>query len=139
VIGSETKFQPVFVGDVAKMVACCLNNIGDHAGKTYELGGPQIFTMLALNQWIAKATGHNPIFLPLPDIAAKALAMGTGWLPSAPITMDQLRMLGSDNVVTGTDGLSACHIAATSLDTVAHDWLDIYRKHGRFAAKVPGV
>ena len=46
--------------------------------------------------------------------------------------MDQFKMLGSDNVVTGKDGLAAFGIVPTSLDAVADDWLDIYRKHGRF-------
>lgn len=136
VIGADTKFQPVFVGDVAKMVACCLSDIAAHAGKTYELGGPQILTMMELNQWIAAAIGRSPIFVPVPGPAAKALAIATGWLPGAPITLDQLRMLAKDNVVNGTDGLHVCDIPETSLDAVAHDWLDIYRKSGRYGGKL---
>ncbi|MEE9433276.1 MAG: complex I NDUFA9 subunit family protein [Sphingorhabdus sp.] len=135
VIGAETKFQPVFVGDVAKVVASCLAEGRRHANKTYELGGPQVLSMLELNQWIANITGRDPMFVPMPAFAAKMLAMMTGWLPGAPITLDQYRMLGSDNVVTGENGLDAAGIAATSLDAAAHDWLDIYRKHGRFGDK----
>jgi NADH dehydrogenase len=64
------------------------------------------------------------------------MARGTGWMPGAPITLDQFRMLGSDNVVSeGRDGLSMMGIAPTPLDAVAHDWLAIYRKHGRFAVR----
>jgi NADH dehydrogenase len=130
VIGAETKFQPVFVGDLARAV---VDSLVRGAGETLELGGPQVMSMLELNQWIAKATGRSPLFAPVPGFAAKLLALTTGWLPMAPITLDQYRMLGSDNVVSGTDGLSALGIAATPLDAVAHDWLNIYRKHGRFA------
>lgn len=129
VIGGDTRFQPVFVGDVAKAVAAALSGKG---GETLELGGPEILTMLELNRWIAHAIGRDPVFASVPDFAAELLAKTTGWLPGAPITVDQFKMLGSDNVVTGKDGLTAFGIVPTPLDAVAEDWLDIYRKHGRF-------
>ncbi len=132
VIGANTKFQPVFVGDVAKAVAAALLSKG---GETLELGGPEVFSMMELNRWIAKAIGRDPMFIEVPDIGAKLLAKGTGWLPGAPITEDQYKMLGSDNVVTGKDGLVAFGITPTPLDAVADDWLNIYRKHGRFALR----
>ncbi len=125
VIGAETKFQPVFVGDVARAVVAALQGPG---GQTFELGGPQVFSMLQLNEWIAKATGHNKLFVPVPDAAAKLLS----FIPGGPISGDQLKMLGSDNVVSGADGLAALGITATPLDAVAHDWMTLYRKHGRF-------
>jgi uncharacterized protein YbjT (DUF2867 family) len=130
VIGAATKFQPVFVGDVARAIVSALQTSG---GTTMELGGPEVLTMLQLNEWIAKATGREKMFVPVPGFAARGLAMMTGWLPGAPITSDQVKMLASDNVVSGVDGLAALGIAATPLDAVAHDWLNIYRKHGRFA------
>jgi NADH dehydrogenase len=131
VIGAATRFQPVFVGDVAKAVAAALVQ---QDGRVLELGGPEIFSMMELNQWIAKAIGRTPVFVEVPDIAAKMLAKGTGWMPGAPITEDQYKMLGSDNVVTGTDGLAAYAIVPTPIDVIAADWLDIYRKHGRFGS-----
>lgn len=131
VIGAATRFQPVFVGDVAKAVAAALAH---QDGSVLELGGPEIFSMMELNRWIAKATGRTPLFVEVPDIAAKMLAKGTGWMPGAPITEDQYKMLGSDNVVTGTDGLAAYAIVPTPIDVIAADWLDIYRKHGRFGS-----
>lgn len=132
VIGANTKFQPVFVGDVADAVAAALARPN---GETLELGGPEIFSMLQLNQWIAHAIGRDPLFIEVPDVAAKLLAKGTGWLPGAPITEDQLKMLGSDNVITGKDGLATYGIVPTSLDAVAEGWLDMYRKHGRFGTR----
>jgi uncharacterized protein YbjT (DUF2867 family) len=134
VIGAETKFQPVFVGDVAKAVVAALDR---GRGETFELGGPDVFTMLELNRWIAQAIGRDPVFLPVPDFAAELLAKTTGWLPGAPITADQFKMLGNDNIVTGIDGLAAFGIVPTPLDAVGQDWLDIYRKHGRFAGTTP--
>ncbi|HMT40380.1 complex I NDUFA9 subunit family protein [Sphingorhabdus sp.] len=125
VIGAETKFQPVFVGDVARAVVAALGRSG---GETLELGGPQVFSMLQLNEWIAKATGHNKLFVPVPDAAAKLLTL----IPGGPISGDQLKMLAYDNVVSGADGLAALGITATPIDAVAHDWMTLYRKHGRF-------
>jgi uncharacterized protein YbjT (DUF2867 family) len=134
VIGANTKFQPVFVGDVAKAVAAALERAG---GETLELGGPDVMSMMEINQWIVKSIGHDPAFIEVPDFAAELLAKATGWLPGAPITSDQFKMLGNDNVVTGIDGLAALGIIPTPLDAVAHDWLNIYRKHGRFAGVTP--
>ena len=131
VIGANTKFQPVFVGDVAKAVVAALGRAG---GETFELGGPDVKTMMELNRWIAEATGHDRTFVPVPGPAAELLAKATGWLPGAPITLDQFKMLGTDNVVTGADGLAALGIVPTPLSAVAHGWLNIYRKHGRFAS-----
>ena len=125
VIGADTKFQPVFVGDVARAVVAALGRSG---GETLELGGPQVFSMLQLNEWIAKATGRSPLFLAVPDAAAKLLS----FIPGGPISGDQLKMLASDNVVSGADGLAALGIVPTPLDAVAHDWMTLYRKHGRF-------
>lgn len=125
VLGSETKFQPVFVGDVARAVVAALAGPG---GQMLELGGPQVFSMLQLNEWIAKATGRSPLFVPVPDAAAKLLT----FIPGGPISGDQLKMLARDNVVSGADGLAALGITATPLDAVAHDWMTLYRKHGRF-------
>jgi uncharacterized protein YbjT (DUF2867 family) len=132
VIGAQTRFQPVFVGDVAKAVAAALSGEG---GDMLELGGPEVLSMLDLNRWIARTIGHDPAFIEVPDFAARLLARATGWLPGAPMTVDQFKMLGRDNVVTGKDGLAALGITPTPLDAVAHDWLTLYRKHGRFGAK----
>ena len=131
VIGGATKFQPVYVGDVAHAVVAALGD--EHGGKIFELGGPQIFFMAELNHWIAKATGHEKMFVPVPDQIAALMAKLTGWLPGAPITWDQWLMLGFDNVVApSAKGLSALGIAQTPLELVAEGWLVQYRTHGRF-------
>lgn len=132
VIGADTRFQPVYVGDVARAVAVALGNDAAR-GQTLELGGPQILSMLELNRWIAGAIGRDRAFISIPDVVAGPMAKLTGWLPGAPITSDQFKMLQRDNVVSGTDGLAALEIVPLSLDSVAHDWLTLYRKHGRFS------
>jgi NADH dehydrogenase len=132
VIAPETKFQPVYVGDVADAVVAALGD--EAAGKIFELGGPQVLTMLELQQWIAEATGRKRLFVELPDPVSGALATGLGWAPAAPITKDQWLMLQRDNVVAaGAAGLGQLGITPTSLAAVAEGWLVQYRRHGRFA------
>lgn len=135
VIGGGTKFQPVFVGDVARAVASVVRDPAAHSGKTYELGGPQVMSMRQINAWIAEATGRQRAMIDVPDTISAVLATLTGWLPGAPITRDQWLMLQQDNVVESkSKGLPALGIAATPLDAVAQGWLVQYRKHGRFGA-----
>ena len=132
VVAPQTKFQPVYVGDVADAVLATLGE--DAAGKMFELGGPQVLTMLDLQQWIAAATGRKRLFVEMPDMVSGALATGLGWAPGAPITKDQWLMLQRDNVVAaGAAGLGQLGITPTSLAAVADGWLVQYRRHGRFA------
>ena len=132
VIAPNAKFQPAYVGDVADAVVAALG--GDAAGKTYELGGPQVLTMGELLRWIADATGRSPLFVDVPDAIASALATGFGWAPGAPITKDQWLMLQRDNVVAeGAEGFAQLGVTPASLASVADGWLVQYRRHGRFA------
>ncbi len=134
VFSEKTRFQPVFVGDVAQAAVAALND-PDAAGKRFELGGPQIFSMLEINQWIAKACGREKYYFPVSDIIGAGMAKLTGWLPGAPMTWDQWLMLQSDNIVgEGAAGLGALGITATPLEAIASGWLVQYRKHGRFGA-----
>ncbi len=136
VIGGDTKFQPVFVADVAKAVAAAVKDAKSHGGKTYELGGPQVMSMAQINTWLAKAIGHDPVMMPVPDMLSGWIARLTGWLPGAPITLDQWKMLQSDNVVAPkAKGLADLGVAPTPLAAVADGWLVQYRKHGRFSAR----
>jgi NADH dehydrogenase len=132
VIAPKAKFQPVYVGDVADAVVAALGR--DAAGKTFELGGPQVLTMADLLRWVADATGRSPLFVDVPDFVASTLASGFGWAPGAPITKDQWLMLQHDNVVAnGAAGLAELGVTPTSLGSVADGWLVQYRRNGRFA------
>jgi uncharacterized protein YbjT (DUF2867 family) len=133
VIRGAAKFQPVYVGDVADAATKALLDPQAHAGKTYELGGPEIATMADLNRRIAEEIGRDPMIVEIPDAVGGALATFTGWLPGAPITRDQWLMLQTDNIVApGAVGLSAFGITPTPLAAVAQGWLVQYRRHGRF-------
>ncbi len=136
IIGSDTKFQPVFVGDVAQAAAAALEKPARYAGRTFELGGPEIISMGDLNRRIARMTKRDRGFFEIPDFAAKLMATCTGFLPGAPITSDQYKMLQSDNVVAeGQAGLEAFDVTPTPLATVARGWMDKYTTYGRFGAR----
>jgi len=132
VIRPQTLFQPVWVVDVARAVAkAALTPAGE--GKTFELGGPQLLSMLDLHKWIADATGHHPTLLQVPDIVAAAMAR-FGFLPGAPLTWDQWLMLQRDNVVgKGNKTFADLGIEPAPLAAVAPKWLVRYRTHGRFS------
>ncbi|PZU09389.1 MAG: complex I NDUFA9 subunit family protein [Sphingobium sp.] len=130
VIGGATKFQPVYVADVAQAIANAAEAPDIHGGKTFELGGPQVMSMKDINTWIGKSIGRERPLVDVPHGAASLLAM----LPGSPITRDQLDMLGRDNVVSpGTPGLADLGISPTPLAAVADNWLMRYRRRGRFA------
>lgn len=132
VLRAGTKFQPVYVGDVAEAVVAALDHPEFAAGRTLELGGPDVLTMGALVRWIAKATGRKRAIVELPDAIGATIAT-FGFLPGAPITADQWKMLARDNVVSGEDGLKTFGIVPTPLDSVGSGWLVRYRKGGRFS------
>jgi NADH dehydrogenase len=130
VVRGETKFQPVFVSDVAQAVTAALADPAAHGGKTYTLGGPDVLSMSALLHWIAGAIGRKPHFVELPDSLAGLIAS----LPGTPITRDQFAMLQADNVVpVGAEGLAALGVQPTPLATVAPSWLVRFRQAGRFS------
>lgn len=132
VIGAATKFQPVFVTDVAEAIANAAADPTLHGGKTYELGGPQVMTMKEINGWIARTIGRDKPLVEVPGGVASLLAL----LPGGPITRDQLAMLGRDNVIAaGAPGLEALGVAPTPMGAVADRWMVRYRKHGRFAGR----
>jgi uncharacterized protein YbjT (DUF2867 family) len=129
VVRASTRFQPVYVADVAAAVRTALADPETHGGKTYELGGPDVMTMEALLHWLAQATGRSPCFVRVPDAVAGLLA----GLPGAPITRDQWLLLQQDAVVSST-GISfdVLGIEPTPMASVAPSWLVLYRRAGRF-------
>ena len=135
VIAPGTRFQPVYVRDLARAIAAAALDPGKHGGKTYEIAGPEVLTMRQLSEYIAKASGQSPAFIDLPDVAANAISH-LGFLPGAPLTHDQWLMLGQDNVASKKSaGLDAFGITPTPMAAVAPEWLARFREGGRFAAR----
>ena len=136
VVRPDVRFQPAWVVDVARAIAKVALSPAA-AGQIFELGGPQILSMIALQRWIGEAIGRKPRLLPLPDPVAAGMAR-FGFLPGAPITWDQWLMLQHDNVVAaGASGFADLGIDPTPLAAVAPAWLVRYRRHGRFSLNAP--
>lgn len=139
VIRGSWRLQPVHAADLGKAIAQAALDPRTHAGRTYALGGPQIWTMADLNRWIARAIGRHRPVMEIPDAVSGALARFAGWMPGAPITRDQWLMLMTDNVAGdnvaggGLPGFDAFGIRPVPLAAVAEAWLERYRRHGRFA------
>ncbi len=135
VLRADAKFQPVFVGDVGEAIQRATAETDRFVGTTYELGGPDVISMGDLNRWIAETTGRSGTIVEVPDPIG-ALIARLGFLPGAPITQDQWRMLQQDNVVAnGMPGLAAFDIEPTPMASVAPDWLVRYRRQGRFGRR----
>ena len=137
--GGLTKFQPVFVGDVANAVAACLLD-ADTAGKTYELGGPGVFTFKALMERLCEEIGRKPILAPIPFGVAGLIGMGGDLvnlqpIPIAPpLTSDQVTLLRADNVVApGALTLADLKVAPTAMEPILASYLYRYRKGGQYA------
>ena len=129
----DAQFQPVFVGDVAQAIAAATLHPEAHAGVTYELGGPEVLSMAAINRWVQTAIGKPSRVIEFPDAVTKAMAAFGSFVPGAPMTTDQYEMLSVPNVVaSGAKGLGAFGIVPTPLAAVAPGWLVRYRRGGRF-------
>jgi NADH dehydrogenase len=131
VLRAKAKFQPLFVGDLAAAVTAALGAPDTYAGKTLELGGPDVMTMRGLIDWLAKTIERAPGIVEVPDFAGNLIAT-FGFLPGAPITRDQWLMLQHDAVAHGDD-LRALGVTPTPLAAVTPGWLTRYRRNGRFA------
>lgn len=136
--GGETRFQPVFVGDVARAAVRALEDQTAFGG-LYELGGPGVFTFRELLEQVLRLTGRKRFLAPLPVALAKPIGQTfdllTRFVPIAPpITADQVLLLQRDNVASGEHpGLEALGVTPTSLDVILPTYLWRYRKGGQFA------
>lgn len=130
VFGAETRFQPVHVGDVADAVLAGLTR-ADVQGRTFELGGPKVWTMRALLGWIMAETGYRRPMLNVPAWLAALQASVFERLPGKLLTRDQLILLQRDNVVSAdAAGFAALGIAPLAVEQVVPGYLARYRRAG---------
>ncbi|HCQ67642.1 MAG TPA: complex I NDUFA9 subunit family protein [Rhodobacteraceae bacterium] len=140
VAGAETKFQPVYVDDVA--AAAELGVKGKAAAGIYELGGPEIKTFRELLQTMLEVIQRNRLIVNLPFGAAKFFAWWfdlwqklSGGLIKAPLTVDQVKNLSVDNVVApDAKGFDDLGIDTTAMAAVLPDYLYRFRVAGQYAA-----
>lgn len=134
--GGETRFQPVYVGDIAEAAARALEGRAK-SGTVYELGGPEVKTFKALMEYILTTTGRSRPLLPLPFAIARLQASVLEMLPAPLLTVDQVRLLETDNVVSAAAEsdkrtLAGLGIAPTTIEAVVPGYLYRFRKHGQF-------
>ena len=146
--GGETKFQPVYVGDVAEAIARALSGRAE-AGAAYELGGPQVKTFRELMQYVCDVTGRRRLLLPLPFKAGDAMAYGTeladklslGLFPKMLLTTrDQIKLLAVDNVVSPQAAadhrtLEGLGIHPEAIESIVPTYLVRFRKTGQFESQ----
>ncbi len=125
-----TRFQPVYVGDVAKAVARTLVDPAA-TGQTYELGGPTVYTFREMLELILRETHLKRPLVPVHFMIAKLLAVFTQFLPVPPLTPDQVRLLRIDNVV-GSEArtLGDLGLAPTAAEVVLPTYLFRHRRGG---------
>jgi uncharacterized protein YbjT (DUF2867 family) len=128
--GGATKFQPVYVGDVAAAIAAALSR-DDTEGKTYELAGPAVFTMRQLFELMLHVIGRQRLMMSIPFGLASLEAFFLEWLPQPLLTRDQVRMLRHDAIATaGTPGLAELGITPTALELILPSYLERFRRPG---------
>lgn len=138
--GGKTKFQPVYVDDVADAACACLESHAS-AGLCYELGGPNVYTFRELMELMLKETRLRRLLVPVPFFAANIMGLGgeiSGWLPFIEpfLTRDQVKLLENDNIVDEASGQSTIAdlgIAPKSIEAVLPSYLQRFRKYGQFS------
>ncbi len=134
--GGTTKFQPVFVADVAQAIAEAVDG-KLQAGTIYELGGPEVCTFRHLLEFILKTIERRRLLVPFPFWLAKLQAMALQFLPAPLLTPDQVDMLRVDNVVSEAakaDGrtLPGIGINPEPYEAIVQGYLWRFRKTGQY-------
>jgi NADH dehydrogenase len=133
--GGETRFQPVYVGDVASAVLRVLDDPAT-AGRTYELGGPKVYTFRQLMELMLGEIQRRRRFVDVPFGLATFQARFLSLLPKPPLTPDQVEMLRHDNVVgNGALDLRTLGITPTAVEAIIPTYLDRFRRGGWYARR----
>jgi uncharacterized protein YbjT (DUF2867 family) len=128
--GGHTRFQPVYVGDVADSFLRVIET-EEPRGRTYELGGPRVYTFKQLMVLLLRELGRKRLLVPVPFPMASLLALFAELVPGKPLTRDQVRLLRRDNVVSpGARGLADLDVPPTAVEAVLSTYLERYRVRG---------
>jgi uncharacterized protein YbjT (DUF2867 family) len=132
--GGKTKFQPVYVGDVAGAIVAGLTR-ADAAGQTYELGGPQVYSFAELMRYMLGVVDRRRLLVPISFATAELQARFLELLPTPLLTRDQVELLKTDNVVAeGAEALADLDISPTPIELIVPEYLTRYRASvARFA------
>jgi NADH dehydrogenase len=131
--GGETRFQPVYVGDVAEAAVRVIDD-STTAGRIYELGGPKIYTLRELTELLLAEIHRKRLLVSLPFGLASLQARFLSLLPEPPLTPDQVELLKRDNVVgSGALTLETLGITPTAIEAILPTYLSRFRKGGWYA------
>ncbi len=136
--GGNTKFAPVFVGNIAEAVSRLIDK-GESDGRVYELGGPRELSFRQLMEFTLETIGRKRLLVPVPWPVAKFQASILDLLPKPLLTTDQVELLKSDNVVSDQARrerrtLEGLGIVASGIESIVPSYLYLYRKAGQFTA-----
>lgn len=130
--GGHNLMQPVYIGDVAEAVMKSLNDEATD-GQIYELGGPSQYSFKRLMEMTREAVDRRVALVSIPAFAMKLPATLFSVLPNPPITNDQLKQLGEDNIVSGDmPGFNALGITPQPAEAHIAHFLAQFRPGGRF-------
>ena len=127
----NARFQPALVDDVVEAVLRCLNG-GASSRQTYELGGPQVYTLREIVGLVAKLTGRRRWIIPLPDVLARMQALVMDFVPGRPFSSDNYRSLCVDSVCT-EDGFAKLGIKPQSMVASARQYLGALEDNARLS------
>ena len=131
--GGRTKFQPVYVGDVAAAIEKSVVDPAAARGRTYELGGPSVYTFRELMELMLHETYRKAALVPVPFGLASFVASLANLTPWPPLTPDQVRLLKVDNVMTkGALGLHDLAIEPDSVEAILPTYIWRFRPQGQF-------
>lgn len=137
--GGETRFQPVYVGDVAEAVARAVDGALD-GGRVYELGGPQVLSFRECMEYMLGVIQRRRLLVPVPWWAARLMGSVLGLLPKPLLTRDQVALLASHNVVSAeaeAQGrtLAGIGVQARDIEAIAPGYLWSFRPSGQFSRR----
>ena len=117
----KARLQPVFAGDVAAVMIASLDDPMCW-GKTYELAGPQSYTLKELVEWTAKTEGKRRLVIGLPGPLSATMAMLMNLVPGKPFSWDNYQSLQTDNTSDNND-FAYFHVDPRSIDLVVPEYL----------------
>ena len=133
VVGADTRFQPVWVQDVAEAAAKAAT--GEAAPGIYELGGPNIYSFRDLVELTLRVTRRRRLIVSIPFFIARIQGWFLSFLPNPPLTVDQVKLLERDNVVSeGVRGFADLGIRPEAPEAIIETYLYPYRPYGQYAA-----
>lgn len=127
----NARFQPVFVDDVIEALRSCLHG-GASSRQSYELGGPQVYSLREIVGLVAKLTGHRRWVIGLPDFAARLQALAMDFIPGRPFSTDNYKSLTIDSVCA-EDGFARLGIQPQSMVPSARQYLGVHEDNARLS------